>query len=132
MSTGAVVRLTVDVPVPGVRVVRVNGSLGREGVARLARTVDAQLLMAGAGRDAIDHLVLDVGGVTDYDPDAFGALRAVGDVCTHSHVRLHLAGILPRPSRLPVRVRQQLARLSTFPTVEAALRSLGCVPPEPG
>lgn len=120
-----VLRLTIDTPAVGVRVVHVAGALGRAGVARLIRSIDAQVQLAGTGRCPIAHLVVDLGGVTDYDPDAVGALGEVVHRCARARIGLHLAGFLPGPAGLPVRVRQQLVRVRTSPTVEVAVRGLG-------
>lgn len=124
-------RLTIDAPVVGVRVVHVAGALGREGVARLNRSIDAQVHLAGTGRCPIAYLVLDLDGVTDYDPDAVGALREAAHVCARAGIGLLLAGFLPLAARLPIRVRHHLGGVRAFPTVEAAVRSVGGGPRRP-
>lgn len=125
MDTRGLLQLAIETPTPGVRVVRVAGPLGPPGAARLIRLIDAQLHLARTGQVPVEHLVLDLEGVTDYDPDAVGALRSVEHACGEAHIGLHLAGFSGRLVLLPIRVRQLLLRFSAFPAVEVAVASLG-------
>lgn len=124
MDTLRSLQLAVDTPHPGVRVILVAGPLGATGAARLVRLIDAQVHLVRSGQCRIEHLVVDLDGVTDFDPHALESLQSAEHACGEVHVGLHLSGFSGRLVLLPIRVRQALVRFSAFPTVEVALSSL--------
>lgn len=124
MQVDPAVGLAVETAGPGVRLVRVTGRLDRAGVAALGRLVDAQ---RACGR-ASGHVVVDVGGVTEFDGAAIESLGAVVARSRGGGARVHLAGCGGRAELLPLPARQVLMRCSAFPSAEVAVRALA---PEP-
>lgn len=94
---------------------RTTRSRGR----RVARLVAAQLELAAAGRCATSVLVIDVGAVSSFEP---GALDRTPDSAACHAITVCLSGCGGRAHLLPL--RHQLAQFRTFPTAEAAARTL--------
>ncbi|WP_345604828.1 STAS domain-containing protein [Pseudonocardia adelaidensis] len=113
-------QLSVEVCSPGLRVVRVAGVLDWMTVGRLAGLVATQVARTGSS----GHLVVDLGEVSFFATDDFGALRRARDGARAAGVRLHLAGASAREPLLPEAITAALAEFSTFPTVECAEREL--------
>ena len=113
-------QLSVEVCSPHLRVVRAAGVLDRVTVGRLAGLVATQLARPGCA----GHIVVDLGEVSFFATDDFGALRQARDAARAAGVRLHLAGVSAREALLPVGVTSGLAEFSMFPTVERAEHEL--------
>jgi anti-anti-sigma regulatory factor len=113
-------QLSVEVRSPRLRVVRMAGVLDRVTVARLAGLVATQVARpASAG-----HVVVDLGEVSFFATDDLEPLRQARDGARAAGIQMHLAGISPRESLLPLAVIAALAEFSTFSSVERAEREL--------
>ncbi|BBG02449.1 MULTISPECIES: STAS domain-containing protein [Pseudonocardia] len=115
--------LAVEPAAPGVRLVRVTGRLDRRGAEAIARMIDAQ---RACGTGPVD-VVLDLGGVSEFDGPATEALGGVATRSPDGGVRVHLAGCGGRAELLPLRARQVLLRCSAYPSAEAAVRAIAAV-----
>jgi anti-anti-sigma factor len=113
-------QLAVEVCGPRMRIVRMAGTLDRVTVGRLAGLVATQLARPGCA----GHIVVDLGEVSFFATNDFGALHQARDAARAAGIHLHLAGVSARESLLPVGVAGALAEFSTFPTVEQAEREL--------
>jgi anti-anti-sigma regulatory factor len=117
-------QLSVEVCSPGLRVVRVAGVLDRATVGRLAGLVATQVARPGSS----GNLVIDLGEVSFFATDDFGALLRARDGARAAGTRLHLTGVSAREPLLPTGITAALGEFSTFPTVEAAERELAVRP----
>jgi hypothetical protein len=127
MHTPDRVQLAVETPSAGFRLIRVAGSLGVEGAARLVRLTDMQLQVlgvVGVARHTVAHLLVDLAEVGHFGPGAVETLRHARHTGARAGIGVHLTGCAGRLTLLPVRVRQVLAEFSTFPSVEAAVAEL--------
>jgi hypothetical protein len=112
-------RVTVQTPSDGVRVLRVRGALDGPASARLIRIVDDQLQRTGA--EPGGHLVIDLNPVDAVVVVALKALRHARFGGDSAGVGIHLVG---DSDRWPTPCRQLLTEFSTFATVDDAVASL--------
>ncbi|MEV1291060.1 STAS domain-containing protein [Pseudonocardia sp. NPDC049635] len=120
MRNDPVTGLAVETAAPGVRLVRVTGRLDRQGAEAIGRMIDAQRACGTAPA----HVVLDLGGVSEFDGAATEELGGVAARSREDGVRVHLAGCGGRAELLPLRAHRVLLRCSAFPSAEAAVREL--------
>ena len=120
MRDDQVTGLAVETAAPGVRLVRVTGRLDRRGAAAIGRLVDAQRACGTAPA----QVVLDLGGVGEFDGAATETLGEVAARSRDGGVRVHLAGCGGRAELLPLRAHEVLLRCSAYPSAEAAVRDL--------
>lgn len=117
-------RLTIESPLPGVRLIGVDGALDRRSSPRLLRLVDSQLALARSGLRRLEALVIDVSTVGSLDrggPAAFGHIRYA---CRRAGIEVLVAGFLGGAMSSSLPARGPLNGFRTFPTADAALRSL--------
>ena len=114
----------VESPAEGLRVIRVYGPLGRTAAASLLRLVDAQLELRAARHRVISHVVVDLEGVSSFEPGGLETLRHARHRAGACGVGVHLTGCSARSALLPLRTRRLLLEFNTFPTTEVALTAL--------
>lgn len=117
-------QLTVEAPCSSLRLIRVSGPMDQDGAPSLLRLVDAQLALVAARRSAATDLLVDVSGVSSFEPRALGTMRHVRYSAQLRGVRVHLSGWSGRSHLLPVRVHRVLIEFSSFPTTEIAVAAL--------
>lgn len=124
MHGSGALQVTIEVPIPVARLIRVAGRLDRSAARCVLRLVDAQLAVAAGGHRAVAHLVIDVEAVSCFEP---GGLEVLRDAVPHADrhgVTLWVSGCGGRVHLLPLRSRQALGLFRTFPTAELALDAL--------
>ena len=119
-----IVQVAVDVVDPTLRVVRVAGRLTLEGARRIVTLLDGQCRLVESGGRHTTDVVVDLEGVSWFDPGALELLRFAGDNCRTAGISLHVSGCGARLPLLPFRVRQALAQFSSYPTADLAVTSL--------
>ncbi|HVL85167.1 MAG TPA: hypothetical protein VM367_12900 [Pseudonocardia sp.] len=131
VRTGAL--LAVEVPAPGIRVVRVAGDLDDAAALRIKALAKVLLdrVLQEAPRAGEAHLVMDLACVRWFgDTVGPAALLALRDDAASCGVGVHLTGLSGRQLLLPGCVADLLSGVSTYPTVEVALRELTGPPRE--
>lgn len=118
------VQLVVEAPQPGLRLLGMAGRLDPAAAARLLRLLDAQLDLVAAGYADTTHLVIDLAGVTGFEPGGLEALRHAPYTAARRGITVALCGCGGRTHLLPLRTRALLAEFRTFPTAEAATDAL--------
>jgi hypothetical protein len=114
----------VTTPHPEVHVIRAAGALDMSAVARLLRLLDARLALVGLGRSPTRHVVIDLSATRAADAAALDALKHAAYATGRLHVGLHVVGTGHLIAHLPLSAHRHLSRLSTYPTVQAALHVL--------
>ena len=124
MRAGERFQMTVETPSERVRLIRVAGGLDQATAAALLRMIDAQLESIAARRRSVTDLLVDLEGVSNFEPAAVKAMRHARRSTAARGVRLHLTGCTSRFFLLPLSVRRLLAEFRAYPTVEVALAAL--------
>lgn len=117
-------QMAVEAPADRVRLIRVVGALDRAAAAGLLRLLDAQLELIAARHCRVTDMLVDLEGVSSYEPGGLETVRHARHATAARDVRVHLTGCSGRFHQLPLRARRLLAEFSTFPTVEVALATL--------
>lgn len=119
--------LAVEAPAAGLRLIRVAGDLDAAAVPRITALTEALLRRVTEEPPSVEgrHLLIDLSCVSSFAAGGPEALTRVRDRGAVMGVRVHLTGISARQRLLPGRVVNVLARISSYPTVECALRTLG-------
>lgn len=127
-------QLYVETPRPGLRVIRVAGRFDTACAARVVRLVDSQVGLVIARRLAVGQILVDLGEVTGFAPEALESFTRAQEICAAAGVGIHLTGCAGRLPLLPLPVRHALTAFPSFPTLAVALAALdpdqGC--PAPG
>lgn len=123
-TTPGSARLTIDTPVPGVRLLGVSGVLDSGAGARLLRLIDSQLLLARGGHKRVAAVVVDASRLKALERGGPQALEHARYACTRRNIEFAIAGHLVELTAATVSVRAQLGHLRTYPTVEAALHAV--------
>lgn len=118
------VQLIVETVDEAVRVIRFHGPLNRSGAARLLRLVDAQLDVDAAGRGRLTDVIVDLGGVSSFEPGGPQVLRHARTSARARGVGFHLTGLASRFYLMPLHARQVAGEFSMFPNLELALAVL--------
>jgi hypothetical protein len=127
MPTFAAYQIAVDSTHRDVRVVIVAGVLDRAAAEQVLRIVDAHAHLLADRRTDAKHVVVDLAGVTRFEPGGLETLDA-GVPFGEQPGRLHLAGCAGHLLFLPLAVRDLLDGFSTFPTVDLAVAQLSASP----
>jgi anti-sigma B factor antagonist len=118
-SVDPLLRLSVQHPAEGIRVVTVDGELDMVTAPLLDRYLDDQLATAPA------HLILNLQGVTFMGSSGINSLlRADGLTHLSTRTQLHLAGLTSQAVARPLEITGLLERFDTYPTVTQALGAL--------
>ncbi len=125
-------RLTIETPVPGIRVIRVSGVLAEGSGARLLRVLDSQLALVRAGRRRLDSVIVDVSGLSRFERGGPDALAHAGDTGRRRGVEVVLGGCPAGPVGTDLGEREQLRGIRMFPTVRAAVEAITTARPSQG
>lgn len=118
------VQLMVEAVEATVRVIRFHGPLNRSGAARLLRLVEAQLDVVAARRPRLTDVIVDLGGVSSFEPGGLPVLRHARDSARARGVGFHLTGLASRFYLMPLQARQVAGEFSMFPNIELAVAVL--------
>jgi len=126
-QTRGSVLLAVESPAKGVRLIRVAGDLDGAATPRITALTDALLRRITEEKPTRGgrYLLIDLSCVSSFGPGGAETLLTVRDQAALSGVQVLLTGISGRQWLLPGQVVNVLMRISSFPTVECALRNLG-------
>ncbi|GAA2880773.1 hypothetical protein GCM10010472_43540 [Pseudonocardia halophobica] len=117
-------RLAISGPRADVHVIAVEGALDQIVGTRLLRLVDARIRLRDVNRATTRHIVLDLTAVDSATGAAVETLaRATGTAQRHG-MGLHVVGFDAVAGRLPLAAQQLVRRMSRYPNLDAALRSL--------
>lgn len=117
-------RLTIETPAPGVRLLGVSGVLDSGSGARLLRLIDSQLLLAQGGHKRVVGVIVDVSQLEALERGGPQAIEHARYACTRRNIEFAIAGHPFRLTAANVSASAQLGQVRSFPTVEAALRSV--------
>lgn len=118
-TTDPLLRLSVQHPAEGIRVVTVDGELDMITAPLLNSYLEDQLVTAPA------HLIVDLQPVTFMGSSGINCLLRANELTHHdSCTQLHLAGLTSRAVARPLEITGLLERFDTYPTVTDALGAL--------
>ena len=117
-------RLAISGPQPGVHVIAVHGALDPVVSTRLVRLVDARIRLREVGGASTRHIVLDLTAVDSATLPAVETLARATRTAEQHGLGLHLVGFDAVAGRLPAAARQLVGRMSRYPDLGSALRSL--------
>ncbi|SFN90693.1 hypothetical protein SAMN05216207_102427 [Pseudonocardia ammonioxydans] len=117
-------RLTIETPAPGVRLLGVNGVLDSGAGARLLRLIDSQLLLARGGHKRVVGVIVDVSQLEALERGGSQAIEHARYACTRRNIEFAIAGHPSGLTAASVSARTRLGQVRSFPTVDAALRSV--------
>ncbi|MBP2371927.1 STAS domain-containing protein [Pseudonocardia parietis] len=111
--------------------IRANGLLDRRGAAALLRLVDLHADLITAGRRAPIAVVIDLHGISQFEPAGLRLLRDARSRARHGGFRLLVTGCSGRVHLLPFPVQQLLAERGPVATIDMALATLPTPPLAP-
>lgn len=119
-------RLTIETPAPGVRLLGVSGVLDSGAGARLLRLIDSQLLLARGGHKRVVGVIVDVSQLEALERGGPQAIEHARYACTRRNIKFAIAGHPSGLTAANISASARLGQVHSFPTVEAALRSVAC------
>ena len=114
-----VFRVTIDQPLPSVRVVRVAGELDMQTASQL----DSCLLSQIDGRGG--HVVVDLSKVSFLGAAGQTSLVRAREAATCRHIKLHLAGVDHRAVARPLEITGLLPTFAIYPLNESIIARVG-------
>lgn len=111
-------------PVPGVRVIRVTGMLGRAGAARLLRQIDSQLSLVRADHLHLTAVPAHLDAVHAIECGASKAMAHARYGCARMGIAFALAGTCRALQSAAPQVRADLRYLRAFPSTDVAVAEL--------
>jgi anti-anti-sigma regulatory factor len=117
-------QVTVEAPIPAVRLIRLAGRLDRTAAASVLRVVSVQLDLVAGGHQAVTDLVLDIEQVHCFEPGGLESLRHAPYTAGQRGIGVCLSGCGGRVAQLPLQAGRLLSEFRTFPTSEVALEML--------
>jgi anti-sigma B factor antagonist len=112
-------RVAIDQPMPGVRVVRVAGELDMLTAPQLASCLLSQI-------DArVGHVVVDISKVTFLGAAGLGSLVKAREVATCHHVELHLTGVDHRAVARPLEITELRPTFTIHSSAESVIARVG-------
>lgn len=112
-------RVMIDQPVPGVRVVRVAGELD----LLTAPQLDSRLLSQIKGRGG--HVVVDLSAVTYLAAAGLGSLVSAREAATRHDIELCLTGVDHRAVARPLEITRLRATFAIHPSTKSVIAAVG-------
>ena len=112
-------RVAIDQPMPGVRVVRVAGELDLLTAPQLDSCLLSQIDARGG------HVVVDLSKVTFLAAVGLGSLVKAREVATCHHVELHLTGVDHRAVARPLEITELRPTFTIHPSAESVIARVG-------
>jgi anti-sigma B factor antagonist len=112
---GEALRVAIDQPMPGVRVVRVAGELDMLTAPQLDSCLLSQIDVRGG------HVVVDLSKVTFLGAAGLGTLARAQEAATCHHIELHLAGVDHRAIARPLEITGLRPTFALHPSTESVI-----------
>ncbi|HEX6401838.1 MAG TPA: STAS domain-containing protein [Pseudonocardiaceae bacterium] len=112
-------RVAIDQPMPGLRVVRVAGELDLLTAPQLDSCL-LRLIDVGSG-----HVVVDLSKVTFLAAAGITSLVRARDAATCHHIELHLAGVDHRAIARPLEITGLRPTFAIYPSTESVFARAG-------
>lgn len=112
-------RVAIDQPMPGLRVVRVAGELDMLTAPQLDSCLLSQIDARG------EHVVVDLNKVTFLGAAGLTSLVRAREAATGHHIELHLTGVDHRAIARPLEVTELRPTFSIHPSTESVLARVG-------
>lgn len=112
-------RVAIDQPIAGVRVVRVAGELDMQTAPQLHSCLLSQIDVRGR------HVVVDLSKVTFLAAAGLESLVRAREAATCHHIKLHLTGVDHRAVTLPLEITGLLSTFSIHPLAESVIGRVG-------